>query len=70
MGFDGGRKSGGKNSVLCFEELLEIFGENCCEFLPGEKFEAGGEGGAVDGRENGIPGFDEIVAACVAEDAK
>ena len=30
----------------------------------------GGEGGAVDGGEDGVPGFDEVVTAGVAEDAE
>ena len=38
--------------------------------LAGEEFEAGGEGGAVDGGEDRVPGFDEVVAAGVGEDAE
>jgi hypothetical protein len=49
---------------------LQIFGERVCEFLPGEEFEAPGEAGEVDRGENRIPDFDEILAACVAEDAE
>ena len=61
---------GGQDSVFCFEELLEVLGEGGGEFLPGEEFQAGGEGGVVDGGEDGVPGFDEVVAAGVAEDAE
>ena len=50
--------------------MLQVGGESCGEFLPGEEFEARGERGCVDGCEDGIPDLDEVVAAGVAEDAE
>jgi len=49
---------------------LEVCGEGGGEFLPGEEFQAGGEGGAVDGGEDRVPRFDEVLAACVRENAE
>ena len=49
---------------------MEVWREGCREFLPGQELEAVGEGGGVDGGEGRVPGFDEVVAAGVAEDAE
>src|ERR1700734_100334 len=63
-------KSCRHDSVFCFEEMLEVVGECGGKFLPCEEFEAGGEGWAVHGGEDCVPGFDEVVTASVGEDAE
>jgi len=60
----------GCDTVLGVEEDLQVGGECGGEFLPGEELEAWSEVRQVDGRKHGIPDFDEIVAAGVAEDAE
>ena len=52
----------GVDAVFGFEEDLEVGGEGGGEFLPGEEFQVRGEGGRVDGGEDCVPGFDEVVA--------
>ena len=37
------RLLGRDDSVFRVEEVLQVFGERCCQFLPGEKFETPGE---------------------------
>ena len=59
------RHVSGSDAVFFVEELLEVCGKYCCEFLPGQKFEAGGEGGTVDGGEDREAGFDEVLAASI-----
>lgn len=49
---------------------MQVFGEDGCQFLPCQELQSPGEVGVMDSGENGVPGFDEVVAASVAEDAE
>jgi hypothetical protein len=56
------------DAVFGVEELLEVVGEGGGEFLPGQELQSRGEGWTVYGGEDGVPGFNEVVAAGVGKD--